>query len=347
MNQTHKTDFGQFVASSRIAAGLTQKQLATRVFVTESAVSKWERGLSYPDLATVTPLARALGVSEGELVVASEDNRSRLDAQTARTHRRWHATLTWTTLGLYAAALVTSLIVNLSVSHTLSWFWIVASAVMLAFSLTTLPLLLTARGGWTTLGAAVASLGLLLASIQFTVGGTFFTVVAVSVLFGVLVIWGPLAVRSFAPGWLRRHGALVCVMADGAGLVAMLWVILDATGHPDAFISIALPVTAWGLLIAVAVTAVLRYLPVRGEVRAAVACLIGAAVVVLTGPVVTMVLDGGPLTVPPARWGVWTDETVNGNVSSLTAVALGVAALVLLAIAAGRSGRQRATTAQG
>ncbi|WP_449279952.1 helix-turn-helix domain-containing protein [Leucobacter sp. GX0328] len=45
-----KQDFGRFVTEHRRAAGFTQRQLAERLHVTESAVSKWERGLSYPDI---------------------------------------------------------------------------------------------------------------------------------------------------------------------------------------------------------------------------------------------------------------------------------------------------------
>ncbi len=84
--------------------------------MTESAVSTWERGLSYPDLATVGPLARALGVTEGELVSASEDQRGRLDAQQARTHRRWRAALLWSLMGVYAAGMVASLVTNLALT---------------------------------------------------------------------------------------------------------------------------------------------------------------------------------------------------------------------------------------
>ena len=36
------------VRKKRLEAGLTQKELAGRLFVTESSVSKWERNLSYP-----------------------------------------------------------------------------------------------------------------------------------------------------------------------------------------------------------------------------------------------------------------------------------------------------------
>ena len=45
-----KKTFGAFVLRRRKELGMTQKEFAQRLFVTESAVSKWERGLSYPDI---------------------------------------------------------------------------------------------------------------------------------------------------------------------------------------------------------------------------------------------------------------------------------------------------------
>ena len=41
---------GEQIAAARRAKGLTQKQLADALGVTDKAVSKWERGLNYPDI---------------------------------------------------------------------------------------------------------------------------------------------------------------------------------------------------------------------------------------------------------------------------------------------------------
>ena len=42
---------GKFIAEKRKEQGLTQKALAEKVGVTDKAISKWERGLSYPDIS--------------------------------------------------------------------------------------------------------------------------------------------------------------------------------------------------------------------------------------------------------------------------------------------------------
>ena len=42
--------FGAFIAELRRAEKLTQRQVADKLHVTDRAVSKWERGLSYPDV---------------------------------------------------------------------------------------------------------------------------------------------------------------------------------------------------------------------------------------------------------------------------------------------------------
>lgn len=58
----------QFIAQRRKDLGLTQRALAQQLHVTDKAVSKWERGLSCPDILLVPELARALGVSTAQLL---------------------------------------------------------------------------------------------------------------------------------------------------------------------------------------------------------------------------------------------------------------------------------------
>ena len=60
--------FGTFVAQLRKEQGMTQKELADRLNVTDKAVSKWETGKGFPDIKLLEALAQALGVSILELI---------------------------------------------------------------------------------------------------------------------------------------------------------------------------------------------------------------------------------------------------------------------------------------
>lgn len=68
MEMIDKEQFGRFVAALRKEKGLTQKELAEQLHVSDKAVSKWERALSLPDIALLPPLSEALGVSVAELL---------------------------------------------------------------------------------------------------------------------------------------------------------------------------------------------------------------------------------------------------------------------------------------
>lgn len=60
--------FGTFIATLRKENNITQVELAQKLQVTDKAVSKWERGLGFPDINTIEPLADALGVSVLEIM---------------------------------------------------------------------------------------------------------------------------------------------------------------------------------------------------------------------------------------------------------------------------------------
>lgn len=62
--------FGEFISAERAAKGLTQKELAEKLGVTDKAVSKWERGVCLPDVAKFDDIAAALGVTDVEVLRA-------------------------------------------------------------------------------------------------------------------------------------------------------------------------------------------------------------------------------------------------------------------------------------
>jgi transcriptional regulator with XRE-family HTH domain len=68
-------ELGEFIAKTRKENQITQAELAKRLNVTDKAVSRWERGLGYPDINTLEPLADALGVSLTELMQCSKNMR--------------------------------------------------------------------------------------------------------------------------------------------------------------------------------------------------------------------------------------------------------------------------------
>lgn len=63
-----KEKTGQLITELRKEKGMTQKQLAEALNVTDKAVSKWERGLSFPDISMLEPLSELLDISIMELL---------------------------------------------------------------------------------------------------------------------------------------------------------------------------------------------------------------------------------------------------------------------------------------
>ncbi len=65
-----KETFGNMVAALRKKKGMTQLELAEKMGVTDKAVSKWERDLSFPDVNTIPKLAEFFNVTVDELIQA-------------------------------------------------------------------------------------------------------------------------------------------------------------------------------------------------------------------------------------------------------------------------------------
>lgn len=130
----NKTEFGSFIKKRRTEKNYSQNQLADMLYVTKSAVSKWERGVSYPDISMISDICRVLDISEHELITASEDTESRIEKRQARRYRVIDKVYFFLPVTLYALALLVCFICNLAIQGTLSWFFVVLASVACAFT---------------------------------------------------------------------------------------------------------------------------------------------------------------------------------------------------------------------
>ncbi|MDF3004041.1 MAG: immR 1 [Oscillospiraceae bacterium] len=63
---------GIIIRQARLACGMTQKQLAKRLGISDKAVSKWERGTGLPDVSLLLSLAEILDIDLRALLACYE-----------------------------------------------------------------------------------------------------------------------------------------------------------------------------------------------------------------------------------------------------------------------------------
>ena len=80
--------FGKFIAELRKEKKMTQKELAEKLNLTDKAVSKWERGLSFPDITMLNPLAKNLDADISELLNCERGNKEKVDVEKAVTKEK-------------------------------------------------------------------------------------------------------------------------------------------------------------------------------------------------------------------------------------------------------------------
>lgn len=68
----HMHQMGEYIKASRQEKGMTQNALGEALGVTAQAISKWERGQSFPDLSRLDDLAEILEVSVTYLLTGED-----------------------------------------------------------------------------------------------------------------------------------------------------------------------------------------------------------------------------------------------------------------------------------
>lgn len=74
---------GKFIALIRKEKGLTQRELAEKLNLSEKTISKWERGVGFPDISLILPLCKCLEIDANELMTGErlQDKKYRINAE--------------------------------------------------------------------------------------------------------------------------------------------------------------------------------------------------------------------------------------------------------------------------
>ena len=195
---TDKKTFGSFIKARRTEKNYSQKDLAQLLFVTEGAVSKWERGISYPDITLLSDICRVLDISERELITASTDTETRRIKQEARKFRIIRSSWIMVPTISYFLALLTCFICNLAVNHTLSWFFIVLTALVCAFTFVpTVSCFFESRKLPIFAGSTYLSICLLMFTCGAYTGGlSWFPTACIGLLMGYVMVFGPIFLKK-------------------------------------------------------------------------------------------------------------------------------------------------------
>lgn len=208
-------NFGGFLKQKRQEKNLTQKELAGLLFVSESAVSKWEKNVAHPDITLLPKLSEILGVSEHELITASVDNQARQEKVQAK---KWRAfSMSWSLFFYiaYAVALIPCFICNLAINKTLSWFWIVLSALILAFTFTNLPKLIKKHKLIFVPLSMYFAFVLLIGVCCIYTAGSWFFIPTIAVFLGLMMVFAPIYISKYdCFAKIRKYNDFVSVAVD-------------------------------------------------------------------------------------------------------------------------------------
>lgn len=294
MKMEDKSTLGKFIQTKRKELGLSQKELAKALYVTESAVSKWERGISYPDITMISGICEVLHISEHELCTASEDRQQRESDLMVKSYKRFVRGYTIITGIGYLAAIIPSFIYN--VAHGgIGWFMVLITSLMLTFSFINVPVLVKKNRALWTLGSATVSLVLLYATGCIYSRGDWFVMAVLGTLLGEAVVFLPFVLRSDVfEKYAGNCKGLICMAADS--VLTFACVIYGALKYGDVvdlrdgmLATVACVALVWAVFL------IIRYLKVNGFFKVAL-CFVASAVWVAAMTVLSNAWNGMELS---------------------------------------------------
>ncbi len=330
--------FGQFLSKKRKEKNLTQKELANMLFVSESAVSKWEKDVARPDLSLITKLSNVLGVTEHELINASIDEKNREKEKDAKKWKNLSKTFDMFFYISYGIAILTCFIVNLAVDKTLEWFFIVLCSVLLSASFTTFPKYIKKlRIIFIPLSELLCLLLLLLVCNIYT-GGNWFLISAIPTVFGVVVVFLPIIFCKLnVPKFIKNNNAIISVTVDFI-LLCFFLIYINVYIKGNYFIKLMLPFLSMGYGISLINVFILRYVKVNKLLKSGLNLLAWTIIYLLVGYSVIPILKDADIKIDNNQnfnpflfdFSSWKGDNISNNVLFIIFITLTFLSLIFI-----------------
>ncbi|MDK2808474.1 MAG: hypothetical protein PWP24_1209 [Clostridiales bacterium] len=166
--------------------------------------------------------------------------------------------------GVLMVPLIVSLVCNLIFGHTLDWFFLVLTSLMVFASLTVVPFLSKEKRLLNTVTATTISTLFLLLTCCIYTGGDWFFVAALPILLGVSVLFAPVYLMQYGRGsFVTTQKGLLSMALDTVLVYAVVLISLFYANSRDAFYQ-AIEITTIGVSFAWLLFLVIRY--VKGSI---------------------------------------------------------------------------------
>ncbi len=338
-----ENSFGRFLKQKRQEKNLTQKELSKILFVSESTISKWEKDVSHPDITLLPKLSQILGVTEHELITASVDNKLREEKSQAK---KWRTlSFTWSLFFYiaYAVALIPCFICDLAINKTLTWFWIVLSALILAFTFTNLPKLIKKHKLIFIPLSQYLALVLLLGICCLYTKGNWFLIPTISVFLALVIIFTPIFISKYDLfSKIKKYNDFVSVAVDFVVLNLLLIVINFYTinnGFANScwYLKVALPIVL-GVYIILNTLLCVRFLKTNKFIKTSIILFLSDAFLYLPptlikvkNPLLQKEID--EVNVLKANLSCWkVDATIEQNIHLIVCLTVLILSIIFLAV---------------
>ena len=305
-----KNTLGKFIRAQREALGMSQKQFAEQLFVTESAVSKWERGVNYPDLTMITEICRVLDVSERELITASEDTSYRRIKKQALQYERLKKLSFWIPTSAYLLTiLICSVCCLTGVMPVSTWLIVLASLACAFLFFPSVTRFVKSKSLIWYLVTSAAGVAVLLTVCGAVTKSIYWVPTAVmGTLLGYSAVFLPIVLKKYSKnGFISTHKTFISFIAD-----TVLTIILVAT------VQILIPINLRSAELTVLycfcpllITGLVVSLRLNGLIKGGICTVIFGICAFLTNYFVGLVYDvPADMAINLSDWATYT----NGNV---------------------------------